>query len=116
MGTITHIELTSASPEATAKFYSKAFGWKHSASPYLPDYHTADTGDGNGIDAAIMSSGYQRQNTIMWILVDDIEASRAAVRVAGGTADGEFHDLPEVGRVGYVTDPAGVVIGLKQAV
>lgn len=114
MGKITHIELTSASPEATTDFYARAFGWKSTASPFLPDYHTVDTGKGEGIDAAIMSSKYQSQSTIMWLEVEDIETTVAAVRAAGGTADSEFHDLPGEGRVGYVTDPNGVVIGLKQ--
>ncbi|MFN3600760.1 MAG: VOC family protein [Dietzia sp.] len=114
MGTITHIELTSASPEATTRFYAEAFGWETTASPFVPDYHVADTGTGGGIDAAIMSSSYQSQNTIMWIEVSDLDATIAAVEQAGGARAGDFHDLPGVGRVGYVTDPAGVVIGLKQ--
>lgn len=114
MGTITHIELTSSSPEATSDFYAMAFGWKVTASPFLPDYHTAETGVGEGIDAAIMSSTYQSQSTIMWIQVEDLDAAIAAVKSAGGTVPGEFHDLPGVGRVGYITDPQGVMIGLKQ--
>lgn len=114
MGHIIHVELTSAAPQATADFYARAFGWRTTASPFIPDYLTAETGDGPGIDAAIMSSDYQSQNTIMWIEVEDIDAALAAVTEAGGAAAGEVHDLPGVGRVGYASDPAGVVIGLKQ--
>lgn len=114
MGKITHIELTSASVETTSDFYAHAFGWKATASPFLPDYYTVATGEGEGIDAAIMSSQYQSQNTIMWIEIEDIDAARSAVKKAGGTTAGEIHDLPGQGRVGYVTDPDGVLIGLKQ--
>lgn len=114
MGTITHIELTSASCAQTNDFYTQAFGWKTTPSPFLADYHTADTGAGTGIDAAIMSSTYQAQSTIMWIEVADLQATLAAVTAAGGDASAEFHDLPGVGRVGYITDPQGVTIGLKQ--
>ncbi|MEQ3553912.1 VOC family protein [Pseudonocardia nematodicida] len=113
MGTIVHVELTSPDPQASADFYARAFGWDSTASPFLPDYLTSRTGDGSGIDAAIMSSRYQEQKTILWIEVPDIADAVTAVEAAGGTA-GEFHDLPGQGRVGYVTDPAGVVIGLKQ--
>ena len=113
MGNIIHVELTSADPHATADFYHRAFGWQSTASPFLPDYLTARTGEGGGIDAAVMSSRYQDQSTIIWIEVSDIATTAAAVSAAGGTV-GEFHDLPEQGRVGYVTDPRGVVIGLKQ--
>lgn len=114
MGTIIHIELTSASPQATADFYARAFGWESTASPFLPDYLLARTGDGSGIDAAIMSSRYQSQNTILWIEVTDIVAAVDAVTAAGGAAAGDVHDLPGEGRVSYVTDPDGVVLGLKQ--
>lgn len=114
MGTIIHIELTGTSPEATAEFYARAFGWVASASPFLPDYLMADTGEGAGIDAAIMSDTYQRQKTIIWIEVPEITAAVAAVEAAGGAAAGDFHDLPGQGRVGYVTDPQGTLIGLKQ--
>lgn len=113
MGNIIHIELTSADPQATADFYARAFGWDSTASSLLPDYLTSGTGEGGGIDAAIMSNRYQSQSTILWIEVSDITSAAAAVEAAGGGV-GEFHDLPGQGRVGYVTDPAGVVIGLKQ--
>ncbi|MGQ7786133.1 VOC family protein [Nesterenkonia sp. PF2B19] len=114
MGHIMHVELTSAAPQATADFYSRAFGWRTEASPFLPDYLLAQTGDGPGIDAAIMSREHQEQAAIIWIQVEDIDAARAAVTEAGGDASGEVHDLPGEGRVGYVTDPDGVVLGLKQ--
>jgi uncharacterized protein len=113
MGTIIHVELTSADPHASAEFYARAFGWEITDSPFLPGYLTASTGVGPGIDAALMSSHYQSQRTILWIEVQDLEASLAAVEAAGGTA-GTFHDVPGQGRVGYITDPTGVVIGLRQ--
>lgn len=114
MGHIIHVELTSAAPQATADFYAWAFGWRTAASPFIPDYLTAETGAGAGIDAAIMSSDYQSQSTILWIEVVDIDAARAAVAQAGGAAAGDVHELPGVGRVGYAADPDGVLIGLKQ--
>jgi len=113
MGKIIHVELTSAAPLETADFYARAFGWQAEPSPFVPDYLVASAGDGPGIDAAIMSSGYQSQNTIIWIEVDDIEAAIDAVTAAGGSAAGPVQDIPDA-RVAYVTDPAGVVIGLKQ--
>ncbi|GAA1979878.1 hypothetical protein GCM10009718_15900 [Isoptericola halotolerans] len=114
MGTIIHVELTSTSPEKTADFYARAFGWESTASPHVPDYLVARTGDGSGVDAAVMSSRYQSQSTIVWIEVPDIDAAVASVETAGGASAGEILDLPGEGRVGYVKDPHGVVIGLKQ--
>ena len=115
MGTIIHIELTSTAPEKTADFYARAFGWESTASPHVPDYLLTRIGDGPGIDAAVMSSRYQAQNTILWIDVPDIDAAIAAVEAAGGSSAGDVLDLPGEGRVGYVEDPDGVVLGLKQS-
>jgi predicted enzyme related to lactoylglutathione lyase len=33
---------------------------------------------------------------------------------AGGTADGDVHELHGEGLVTYITDPAGLVFGVKQ--
>lgn len=114
MGTIIHLELTSASPEATADFYTRAFGWESTLSPHVPDYLVTRTGEGSGIDSAIMSDRSQTQSTILWIEVTDIVTAIAAVEAAGGSSAGDINDLPGEGRVCYVTDPDGVVIGLKQ--
>lgn len=113
MGTITHIEITGADPKASAQFYASAFDWQITASPFIDEYFTADTGSGEGIDAAIMSDRYQSQRTILWIEVPNIEVTRAKVLASGGSV-GDVQQIPGQGLVGYVTDPHGVVIGLKQ--
>ena len=43
-------------------------------------YLLAHTGEGEGIDGAIMSSRYQTQPTIAWFDVDDIETSLDTAR------------------------------------
>ncbi|KAB1650035.1 VOC family protein [Pseudoclavibacter endophyticus] len=114
MGRIIHFEITADDPESTARFYADAFGWQSETSPFVPGYHLVDTGDGNGINGAVMSREYRRQPAILWLEVDDIRDSVAAVEAAGGRHDGAVNEIPGQGLVTYVTDPSGTAIGLKQ--
>lgn len=114
MGRIIHIELVAADHERAAEFYSKVFGWQVTPAPMPEGYLLADTGTGEGIDGAIMSSRYQEQPTIAWIDVDDLEATLDAARAAGGVPTGEVQELPGVGRLCYLRDTEGVLIGLRQ--
>ena len=114
MGRIIHFELTVDDPQASARFYEAAFGWQSEPSPFLPEYLTSLTGEGAGIDGAVMSSRYQQQPVILWIEVDDLAASVAAVESAGGHAVGEVNDIPGQGAVTYVADPQGLLYGLRQ--
>ncbi|GAB3810930.1 VOC family protein [Kribbella italica] len=114
MGRIIHVELTSADPRRAAEFYCAAFGWQSEASPFADGYLLAATGEGDGIDAAIMSRDHQAQAAIVWLRVDDLEASRTAVVAAGGSVVGEPQEIPGQGWVAYVRDPEGVLLGLRQ--
>jgi predicted enzyme related to lactoylglutathione lyase len=116
MGRIIHVELTSADPERAAVFYGAAFGWKTEASPYVEGYLLAATGAGDGIDGAVMSRDHQAQVAIVWLQVDDLEATRTAVVAAGGSVAGEAQEIPGQGWVAYVRDPEGTVLGLRQPV
>jgi predicted enzyme related to lactoylglutathione lyase len=114
MGRIIHVELVAADHDRAAEFYRRAFGWQTTAAPAPDGYLLAETGPGQGIDGAIMSSRYQSQPTIAWLEVDDLEATLASVREAGGRRVGDIQELPGVGRLCYVRDTEGVLIGLRQ--
>jgi uncharacterized protein len=114
MGRIIHVELVAADHERAAGFYRKVFGWHVSPAPMPDGYLLAETGAGAGIDGAIMSNRYQSQPTIAWIEVDDLDASLTAVRDAGGAPVGDVYELPGVGRLAYIRDTEGVLVGLRQ--
>jgi predicted enzyme related to lactoylglutathione lyase len=115
MGRIIHVEIVAEDHNRAAEFYSKVFGWQVTPAPVPEGYLLAETGPGEGIDGAIMNSRYQSQPTIAWIEVDDLEATLAAARDAGGDQVGEIQELPGVGRLSYVRDTEGVLIGLRQS-
>lgn len=114
MGRIIHVEIVAEDHNRAAEFYSKVFGWQVTPAPVPDGYLLAETGSGEGIDGAIMSSRYQSQPTIAWIEVDNLEATLEAARGAGGTPAGEIQELPGVGRLSYLRDSEGVLIGLRQ--
>ncbi len=116
VGRIIHVELTSPDLDRAAAFYGKAFGWTTEVSPFVGGYLVASTGAGDGIDGAIISRDYQQQPAIAWIEVDDLDATLTAVADAGGTAAGDPQELPGVGRLAYVRDPDGTLLGLRQSV
>lgn len=114
MGRIIHVELTATDLDRAATFYAEAFGWEPTPSPFVDGYLVAGTGSGDGIDAAIMNRSYQQQPAIAWIQVDDLDVTLAAVTAAGGTTEGGAQEIPGVGRVAYVRDTEGTLLGLRQ--
>ncbi|MEU4194636.1 VOC family protein [Kribbella sp. NPDC026611] len=116
MGRIVHVEIVAEDHDRAAGFYREVFGWQMTAAPVPPAYLLAETGVGEGIDGAIMSNRYQSQPTIAWIEVDDLEGTLKAARDAGGEQVGEMQELAGVGRLSYLRDTEGVLIGLRQSV
>jgi predicted enzyme related to lactoylglutathione lyase len=113
VGRIIHIELTATDTARAAAFYAEAFGWQTEPSPFVDEYLVASTGTGDGIDGAIMARTYQKQTTIAWLQVDDLDATLTAVQKAGGSVAGEVQEIPGQGRVVYVHDPDGTLLGLR---
>lgn len=89
MGRVIHFEITADDVDRASAFYGTVFGWSTTASPYAEGYHLAATGDGSGIDGAIMTRDYKEQPTIVWVEVDDIDAAIDRTRHAGGSVAGE---------------------------
>jgi uncharacterized protein len=116
MGRIVHFEITADDMQRAVDFYAAAFGWKLEASPFVQGYQTARTGEGDGIDGAIMTREYRAQPTIIWIDVDDVERALAAVQEAGGAQITDVNTIPDLARVVYITDSEGNVVGLREAV
>ena len=61
-----------------------------------------------------MSREFKSQPVIVWLEVDELDRTLALVEQAGGTVDGEPHEIPGQGLVAYVRDPDGTCLGLRQ--
>lgn len=110
---VTYVELNSPDLEATAAFMVSVFGWE--PQPFAaPDYLVAPHGDGPGIDTGILASRDGQPRTVPIIRVDSLDTLRDRLESAGGTVVVEPFALPGVGRGCYVTDPAGLLLGLHE--
>ena len=111
---VVHFEITADDGERAAEFYRNTFGWTVSKWDGPVDYWLVSTGEGAGIDGALMGRGHG-QPVINTVQVEGtVEDAVARVEKAGGTQIDEIHPIPGVGRFTYVKDTEGNVFGLMQ--
>lgn len=110
---VVHFEITADDPERAVDFYRSAFGWDISNWGGEP-YWLANTGEGDGINGAVMPRAHG-QAVIITVQVDGrLEDAVARVVAAGGSPVGDINPIPGVGRFTYATDTEGNVIGLME--
>ena len=111
-GKICYLEIPTADVARSARFYQAVFGWK---TRRRGDGATAfDDGVGEVSGTWVLGRPpAAAPGLLLYIMVDDIHATIAAVRAAGGTIVQEVGaDAPEI--TARFRDPGGNVIGLYQ--
>jgi uncharacterized protein len=120
-GTPNWFDLQTNDVAAEKAFYGPLFGWTFDDQP-TPDgqfYSMARKSD--GVVAAIVPKPPHAHGTVaaaMWntyLAVDDVEATVARVAAAGGKVVLAPVDVPDAGRLAFVTDPTAASVGLWQA-
>ena len=107
-------ELMTPDAEAAQAFYSGLVGWTFMDSG-MPDmeYRIFSAGEENvgGFMSLTpeMLNGGAHPAWMGYICVDDVDASAAAIKSAGGSIHMEPWDIPEVGRMAFVADPQGAL-------
>ena len=111
--TIGYIELTATDLGAAKDFYSAAFGWQF--NDYGPDYAGIVSPDGHGEVGGLNGTGDGTVGASPLVLLhsDDLDASEAAVKAAGGTIATAPFEYPG-GRRFHFTDPVGNGLGVYQ--
>jgi predicted enzyme related to lactoylglutathione lyase len=108
---VSYLELNTADLDASAAFFGAVFGW--TPQPFAaPDYLVAPHGDEPGIDTALLRSRDGQPRAVPVIRVPDLDAALAAAEKHGGTVVVPPFTLGGVGHGAYLTDPAGLLIGL----
>lgn len=109
----THFEFYSNDPEASVEFLAKAFGW--GVERYgEAEYWMIDTGEGPGINGAVVRSGDDGPRTLNTCGVEDIDAAVQAVEMSGGVLVTDIVDIEGVGRYAQVQGPGGEEFGLME--
>jgi predicted enzyme related to lactoylglutathione lyase len=111
MSRVVHFEFTTPEPEKDVEFFSAVFGW--SINRWGEErYWLVDTGEGVGINGAIMPMNSPNQpRTIDTIEIDDLDATMEKALAAGATVAMDVQVMPGVGRVAYFMSPTGILFG-----
>ena len=113
-----HVELNTPDPDKTKAFYSKLFQWQLEdiPNPAVPTgpYTIIKVGEGTG--GGIMKqlpggpSGW-----LAYVAVDDIHAATKKAKSLGAEVMKDVTEVPDMGWLSFIRDPAGAVLGLWQS-
>ena len=106
-------ELMTPDPDGAKAFYDAVIGWNIDAAPTGPmDYRMIVNADG-GLTGGVMRLTREMQDHgarpcwLGYLGVDDVDASLAAIALAGGTTLMPAFDIPGTGRIAMVADCCG---------
>jgi predicted enzyme related to lactoylglutathione lyase len=106
----------SSDVDKSQAFYGGLFGWTFEGSgPEFGGYISASA-DGRAV-AGLMARSPEMTSPDAWstyISTDDLAATIATATAAGGQVMLEPMDVGDLGRMAYLVDPAGGVVGLWQ--
>jgi uncharacterized protein len=120
-GTPSWIEHSSVDLKAAKEFYGQLFGWDFEDNPMTGDdgedmgtYSIASIeGDSVAGLGPVMSDGVPPSWGV-YLAADDVDAAVKQALQAGGEVFAGPMDVPEQGRMAWVSDPTGAPVGLWQ--
>ncbi len=109
-GAFSWFELQTPDPKAAADWYSSLFGWSITKIETPSTYYIASVNDTEfgGIMEPVAPGIPPHWNC--YITVNDVDAVQAKAAELGATITAPAFDLPNVGRLLHICDPAGVAI------
>jgi uncharacterized protein len=111
---VIHFEIPADNPERAVQFYEQVFGWKVHKWEGPHPYWLVKTGEGPGIDGAIMNREHPGQGTMNTLDVSSLDDSIKAVEAAGGKIVMPRTPIPGIGFLAYAADPEGNIFGMMQ--
>ncbi|HUN22513.1 MAG TPA: VOC family protein [Anaerolineales bacterium] len=111
---IVHIEITANTPESSANFYQKLFGWKTQLMPEM-NYYTWMPEEAPGGGFAEVSEINPVGRVLIYIDSPDINADLQAIEALGGHVIQPKTEIPGMGWFAIFKDPTDNAIGLFQS-
>jgi predicted enzyme related to lactoylglutathione lyase len=105
---IDYIELTVTDLAAATRFYAAAFGWRF--NEYGPGY-AGIQGNGREVGGLRLDTKVTAGSPLVLLYSQDLDATLAAVRAAGGRIAQEPYEFPG-GRRFHFCDPSGNELGV----
>jgi len=114
---IVHFEIPADEPEALIKFYGEMFGWKFQPSP-IPgaEYWLCNTGEGAGINGAVMKRRHPHQPWMNYVDVESIDRSIEMALELGAKVALPKTPVQGAGAYAAIIDPQGNICGLWERV
>ena len=109
------VDMGSPDPAKTRTFYSGLFGWNcPEGPPEAGGYSVCDIAGKTVAGLGPQMNPAAPPSWMTYVNVDDVDATLAKVKAAGGAVLAEPMTVMEAGRMAILADPLGAVIGLWQ--
>lgn len=108
---IVHVDFASSDPGAAATFFAEIFGWQVQHDQNF-DYHMFRAGGGPGGGFVKADEQNRAEGALVYVGVDDIEATLAQVEARGGKTIQPKMEIPGTGWFGIFTEPGGARVAL----
>ncbi len=119
VGTIAWTDLTVENAEQVSEFYNRVVGWSSSAVDMggYSDFNMNVPVSGTCVAGVCHARGTNADlpaQWLMYIVVEDLETSRAQCEELGGKLLTPIKNMGDPGRYCVIQDPAGAVVALWQ--
>src|SRR5689334_15875747 len=109
---VVQFQILAKSPDETAAFYGKLFGWKIDANNAL-GYRRIDTGSAQGIQGGIWPAPPHAPNFVqLFVGVPDVGAAVVQATTLGAKVIIPATTLPEGDQMAVLLDPQGMAFAL----
>lgn len=115
MSRVVHFEFAVDNPERAGAFYQEVFDWKVQKWDGPQDYWMLSTGEGRGIDGALMRRSEQTPNVVNTVDVASVDDTVAKVEASGGKVAVPKMAVPGIGYLAYCHDTEGNMFGIMQS-
>ena len=112
---IVHWEIMGADADAQKEFYGNIFDWEFNAPEGFGEYYMVSE-EGEGVGGAVGKGGDEMPiYSAIYVEVDSIDESLAAIEANGGSIVMPRTELPGTVTFAMFNDPAGNLVGLVEA-
>jgi predicted enzyme related to lactoylglutathione lyase len=109
---VVHFELGCRNLEKTQAFYGKLFDWQFQSHGPAAMINTGSP-PGSNINGHLTALGHEPHNyTLIYVMVDDIEAHCKKAESLGGSILIRKTEVPGMGHFAWIKDPEGTPFGL----
>jgi|ERR1700722_3894048 predicted enzyme related to lactoylglutathione lyase len=121
MRRVIHFEIHASNAQRATEFYSKVFGWAITKWDGPIEYYLVSTGEGDGIDGAIVprrgeapATGAPVNAYVCTIAVESLDDAIAKVEQAGGAIVVPKNEIPGIGWLCYAIDTETNIFGMLE--